>query len=275
MDNSTNSEQKPPATELTGLVRQLFSSLFSEKVLLLLLFMGIASFGITGCESTTTIVNGLDEREANEIMVLLANRNIKSYKIQEKAATGGGSKTVLWDIAVDSSDTTLAMSILNANGLPRRRSENLLELFSAGGLVPSDLQEKIRYRAGLADQIANTIRKIDGIVDADVQLSFPEEDPLNPNAPKGKVTASVYVKHTGILDDPNSHLITKIRRLVASSVPGLNYDDVTVIPDRARFSELPAGEETAAQPENVKVWGLVVAKTSVFRLQMIFFSLCI
>ncbi len=259
-------------------IKELLSpkSFFREKSLIVLFLLAILSFAMTGCESKKTIVNGLDEREANEILVLLARENVPSYKIREKeAGAGGGSKVVLWDIAVDSQDATRAMAILSANGLPRRRGQNLIELFSSGGLVPSDMQEKIRYQAGLADSIANTIRKIDGIVDADVQLSFPEEDPLNPNAPKGQITASVYVKHTGVLDDPNSHLITKIKRLVASSVAGLSFDNVTVIPDRARFSELSASREGASQQDLVRVWTLVVARDSLVRFQVIFFTLCL
>lgn len=269
--------QETETPERASLVKDIFSmsSFVREKSLLLLFFIGALAFAMTGCESRKTIVNGLDEREANEILVLLARENVPAYKLREKEAGGAGSKVVLWDIAVDSADANKAMAILSANGLPRRRGQNLIELFSAGGLVPSDLQEKIRYQAGLADTIANTIRKIDGIVDADVQLSFPEEDPLNPNAPKGNITASVYVKHTGVLDDPNSHLITKIKRLVASSVAGLSFDNVTVIPDRARFSEIPVGREKASEQDMVKVWTLVIARDSLVRFQVIFFTLCL
>lgn len=253
-----------------------FNSFVREKSIMLLLFIGVLSFAMTGCESQKIIVNGLDEREANEIMVLLASKNIPAYKLQEKeSGGGGGAKVVRWDIAVDPNDSTQAMAILNTAGLPRRRSQNLLELFSAGGLVPSDMQEKIRYQAGLADSIANTIRKIDGIVDADVQLSFPEEDPLNPTAAKGQITASVYVKHTGVLDDPNSHLITKIKRLVASSVAGLNFDNVTVIPDRARFSEISVNKERQGEQDLIRVWSIVIAKESLVKFQVIFFTMCL
>lgn len=250
------------------------STFFSEKIVFLLICFGIASFVFSGCETQKTIVNGLDEREANEILVLLQSKDITAYKIKEKeaAGAGAGAKEVLWDIAVDTQEATEAMAILSANGLPRRRGQNLLQLFSAGGLVPSEMQEKIRYQAGLADQIASTIRKIDGIVDADIQLSFPEEDPLNPNRPKGQVTASVYVKHTGVLDDPNSHLITKIKRLVASSVNNLPFDNVTVIADRARFTPTTMPKEKP-EPSYVRVWTLVIAKDSLFRFQTIFFGL--
>jgi type III secretion protein J len=229
---------------------------------------------LVGCNRDRVIINGLDERDANEIVVFLASKNIDSHKVQVKSEGAGGG-AILWDIAVDSSKATEAMAVLNANGLPRRRTERLLELFTSRGLVPSEMQEKIRFQAGLAEQIAGTIRKIDGILDADVQLSFPEEDPLNPKKTQGAVTASVFIKHQGVLDDPNSHLITKIRRLVASSVQGLNFENVTIIADRARFSDVNAQLMAQAANrglEHVKAWGIILAKESLSRFQLVFFS---
>jgi len=232
---------------------------------------------VSSCESRKTIVNGLEEREANEILVFLSSKNIDAIKVAAPVAPGGGAKIALWDISVAAEQASDAMAILNAQGLPRRHTQNLLNLFQAGSLIPSEMQDRIRYQAGLAEQIGSTIRKIDGVLDAEVQLSFPEEDPLNPTAPKGKVVASVFVKHSGVLDDPNIQLVSKIKRLVASSVNGLDYDNVTVIGDRARFSETPtsaAGKANVPQPklEYVRVWSVIVAKTSVDRFQALFFS---
>lgn len=244
-----------------------FSRVF---VLLSVLFL------FTSCESRRTIVNGLDEKEANEIVVFLSSKGIDAVKVQSLEGTGGGgSKITLWDISVASAEANEAMSILNQSGLPRRKPQSLLGIFSNVGLVPSELQERIRYQAGLAEQIASTIRKIDGVLDAEVQISFPEEDPLNPGGEKkDKIVASVYVKHSGVLDDPNSHLITKIKRLVAASVTGLDYDNVTVIGDRARFSEMPIGLKSSAgdEKEYVSIWSVIVAKESVSRFRTIFFT---
>ena len=231
----------------------------------------------SGCESKRTIINGLEERDANEILVFLDSKGIPAYKLTVKAegGGGGGGGPQLYDIAVPANQAAEAMAILNANGLPRRRPQKLLELFGAGGLVPSEMQEKIKYQAGRAEEIASTIRKIDGILDADVQLSFPEEDPLNPKAQKGQVTASVFIKHQGILDDPNSQLIPKIRRLVASSVQGLNYENVTIIADKARFSDVSALEPNTSSSniELVRIWTIPVLKQATTRFQIIFFSL--
>jgi type III secretion protein J len=264
---------------LNDILRQKIKSLFSHTSFTITFLLVLATIVFPSCESRKTIVNGIDEREANEIVVFLSGKNIDAYKIptKESNAGGGGPKIILYDIAVDSSKATEAMSILSANGLPRRPGQHLLDIFSAGGLVPSEMQEQIRYQSGLAAQIASTIRKIDGVIDADVQLSIPKEDALNPNAPKQPVTASVYVKHTGVLDDPNSHLITKIKRLVASSVPGLDFDNVTVIPDRARFAEITPmiSREPTSEMDYVQVWSVVVAKDSLFRFQTLFFTFSI
>lgn len=231
---------------------------------------------LTGCGSHKTIVNGLDEKEANEILVFLSTKGIDAQKLPSTEGGGtGANKVYLWDISVTEEQAREAMSLLNQAGLPRRRGQNLLNIFQNTGLVPSEMQDKIRYEAGLAAQIASTIRKIDGILDAEVQLSFPVEDPLNPGATKGKITASVYVKHSGVLDDPNSHLLTKIKRLVASSITGLDYDNVTVIPDRARFSETTPGTLQGSfegEKQYTSIWTIILAKESVTRFRLIFFS---
>jgi type III secretion protein J len=236
-----------------------------------LLFM--CSLLMTSCENRKTIVNGVEEREANEIVVLLATKNIESLKVKSVEAGGGGQKAQTWDISVIADDAREAMQILSQHGLPRRKAENLLGLFTDVGLVPSEMAEKIRYQAGLSEQIASVIRKIDGVIDASVQISYPEEDPLNPGKKKGEITAAVYVKHNGVLDDPNSQLITKIKRLVGGSVTGLDIDNVTLIGDRARFGEVSGmGPLSDDEKDYVNIWSIVLAKESVTRFRLIFFS---
>ncbi len=231
------------------------------------------------------IITDVDEREANEIVVFLASKGISAQKVATvSAAPGAATEGTKFSISVEEGRSTDAMAILNQNGLPRKKGTTLLDLFAKSGLMSSDKQETIRYQAGLAQQIANMIRKIDGVIDADVQLSFPIES-TSPIAPGGvapvlqKITAAVYVKHQGILDDPNSHLVTKIKRLVAGSVTGLDLNDVTVISDRSRFTDvtlMPSAE--ALEPktkEYVSIWSIVMSKSSASRFRVIFFILIV
>ncbi len=240
---------------------------------------------LAGCERHTNIVNDVPEREANEIVVFLASKGINAIKIESPSTggMGGGAEAsaMLWSISVDERQVVEAMAFLTQNGLPRKKGVSLLDIFAKSGLVSSDREETIRYQVGLAQQIAGTIRKIDGVIDADVELSFPPEATVIPGvpgaAPPSKITASVYVKHQGILDDPNSHLVTKIKRLVASSITGLDLNDVTVISDRARFAEVTvpqqAEEMMPKEKEYVSIWSIVLNRASAGRFRMLFFVL--
>ena len=232
-----------------------------------------------------SIINNVDEREANEIIVFLASKGIAAQKsVSVSASPAGAGGPVMYSISVEEGQSTQAMAILNQNGLPRKKGTNLLDLFAKAGLMTSDKEETIRYQAGLAEQLANMIRKIDGVIDADVQLSFPEESttPIGPMAsavaPK-KITAAVYVKHQGVLDDPNTHLVTKIKRLIAGSITGLDINDVTVISDRSRFTDLtltPSAETLEPKAkEYVSIWSIVMSKSSASRFRFIFFLLMI
>lgn len=245
------------------------------KILKKIILFSLLVLSMASCTNRQPIINGVDEREANEIIVLLQSRGIiadKQASVVAPGGGGGGKSSQLWNIVVDPTQATEAMSILNIAGLPRREGQSLLDLFADPGLVPTEMQQKIRFQAGLAQQIANTIRQIDGVLDANVQLSFPPDDSNQP------ITASVYVKHNGVLDNPNSQLVTKIRQLVAGSVSGLSLENVTVVADRARYSDVTlnqAPSTTSPELEYVKIWSVVVAKDSVGVFRTIFSIFCI
>lgn len=252
-------------------------TIFARRFFLLFIFTLVVC---TGCASRQVIVTDLQEKDANEILQFLASKGIVATKT-EQAVAGGAAATsaVMWTIQVPNAQAIEAISILNNNGLPRRPGVDLLTLFQKSGLVSTDKEEQIRYQQGLAEQIANTIRQIDGVLDAYVQLSIPDtENALGQTIP-GIVRASVYVKHQGILDNPNSQLVTKIKRLVAASVNGLTFDNVTVISDRSRFTETTFEESPSALPEEqkeyVSIWGIIIGKDSASSFRSLFFFLCL
>lgn len=243
-------------------------------------FSFLALLFLASCNSNESIVNKVEEREANEIVVFLASKGIEAQKVQASSGDiGSNAPSNQYNIMVAADRSVDAMALLNRYGLPRRQGTNLLELFAKSGLMSSDREETIRYQAGLAEELRNTIRKIDGVIDADVQLSFPPAEAVTtPGAPVPKTTAAVYVKHQGVLEDPNSHLEVKIKRLLAGSVTGLDFENVSVISDRSRFADItlnPEGEvigPKALQQTYVSIWGLVMTKSSLSRFRWIFFA---
>lgn len=234
----------------------------------------------TGCETSREVVGHIDEKEANVILVLLESKGIPASKIAaETSAIGGEGEGAKYSIMVPEKYSIEAIAYLNQNGFPRMKGTTLLDLFAKQGLMSSDKEETIRYQAGLAQQLTNTIMMIDGVIDANVQLSFPPEDTgLGTQEPeKQKITAAVYVKHQGVIDDPNIHLENKIKRLVSGSVSGLNINDVTVVSDRSRFTDITleqTPEALGGRPgEYVSIWNIVMSKNSVARFRILFFMI--
>lgn len=246
-----------------------------------LLFVFLISIFLTGCEKNQSIASSIGERQANEIVVFLASKGIAAQKIQTAVAAGAATTTtVTYDIYVDQNKSVEAMAILGENGLPRIQGKSLLELFATKGLMTTDKEETIKYQAGLEEELETTIRKIDGIIDADVKISFPTSTDTGFTASEtAKLKAAVYIKHQGILDDPNLHLESKIKRFVAGSIDNLNFEDVSIISDRSRFTDvvLPTDSEfissKALEKEYVKIWSVIMTKSSAKTFRFIFFSL--
>ena len=245
-------------------------------------FLCLLAFVVCGCEDMKSIVSSVDERDANVIVVFLDSKGIPAIKEASSSGPGVGGEgpaAPKFDILVPADQAIDAMAILNRNGLPRRQGTNLLELFAKQGLMSTDKEETIRYQAGLAQQIANMILMIDGVIDANVQISFPSQEPGAESSTPQKITAAVFVKHQGIIDDPNSHLENKIKRLVSGSINGLDINDVTVVSDKSRFTDISMGamgmpSENASQ-EYVKVWSMMMNKDSVGTFRVIFFFLLV
>ena len=251
----------------------------NKKITFIKYILPIFILFLVGCSENQSIVNQIDEREANEIVVFLASKGIEAQKIQASVqeAAGGGAATILWNIAVAPDRAVEAMALLNQNGLPRIKGTTLLELFAKGGLMTSDKEETIRYQAGVEEELTNIIRKIDGVLDADVQISFPTSEELTPGGEKKKIKAAVYVKHQGVFDDPNNHLETKVKRLLSGSIDGLDFENVSVVSDRARLANVKMGADKvliSGKPKEknyVSIWSIIMTKGSLARFRMIFF----
>ncbi|NGX30878.1 MAG: Nodulation protein NolT [Chlamydiae bacterium] len=249
------------------------------KNLVYFVFLGLL---LAGCVKKSDVVTSVDERQANEIVVYLASKGITATKmLQPTSTTAGATQTTsLFNIQVEGSRQLEAMAILNRVGLPRRIGQSLLDLFSDTGLMTSDKTETIRYQGGLELDLANMIRQIDGVIDCVVKLSIPVQSAIGEEQTQ-KPSSAVYVKHEGVMDDPNSHLVTKIKRLVSSAYPDLDYNNVTVVSDKSRFTDvsLPQNPDLIYSdgPELVTLWSVTMEKHSVgqFRALFFFFSFLI
>jgi type III secretion protein J len=177
----------------------------------------LALLAVGGC--VVPIAGGLDEAQANRVVVALDHAGLGGEKEADPASEGH------FRVMVERDEAPRAIATLRDEDLPAPNTPGMLESMGKGSLVPSQLTEHAQFVTGLAGELERTLSGIDGVLAARVHLSLPDVDPLR-EGPKPKPTASVFLKHRGTTPPVDAH---EIKRLVAGAAPGLAPDDVAVV----------------------------------------------
>ena len=218
------------------------------KKLLRFAALAAACFVLSGCKAE--LFSDLSEREANQVVAALMSVGIPA----SKSASRGDGVTVL----VDESRFAEAIEILNAKGLPSDQYDSFGDVFQKDGLVSSPIEERARYIYALSQELSRTIAQIDGVLSARIHVVLPETDMLGRDFKPS--SASVFIRH---LEDARiAKFTSQVRLLVANSIEGLVYDNVTVVAVPAETQEIAASEGPILQ----NVLGIWVHPNSVNRL---------
>lgn len=169
---------------------------------------------LVGCD--TSLNTGLDDRQADDMVALLRQEGIPASR--EKSPDGK------WSLRVADKDVRDAERVIHRYELPRDARPRVPDLFPGTGLMPSQLEEHIRYQYAVGQELSATIERIDGVVSASVQVALPMEDKRK--AEKPKPSASVFVRYRS--DQRVDLMRTQIRNLVAHALPEGVEDEVVV-----------------------------------------------
>lgn len=174
-----------------------------------------------------TLYVGLEATDLNQISIALAEANMDF-----EVGTDGKS------VQVPTGTTGKARLLLAERGLPNSANAGY-ELFdNVGSLgLTSFMQEVTRVRA-LEGEVGRTIQAINGISAARVHIVMP--DVGNFRRGEQKPTASVMIRAGA---EAGRKAAASIRHLVASSVPGLDADDVTILDSTGQL--LASGDDSA------------------------------
>jgi type III secretion protein J len=213
----------------------------------------VALLALFALACTVPVAVGVDEGDANRIVVALDRASVDATKEPDPATEGR------FRVAVPRDDVARALVAMSAEGLPRPNPAGVLSSVDKGALVPSRAAEHAQVVAGLAGDLERTLESIDGVLAARVHLNLPEADPLR-DAPAAKATASVLVEYRGAAL-PIS--VPEVQRLLAGGVGGLAPQDVAVV-SLPRAANVPAGEGVALS----HVGPIAVARTSARVLQL-------
>jgi type III secretion protein J len=176
-----------------------------------------AALAVAGC--TVPIAGGLDEGQANRVIVALDHAGVGGEKESDPQVEGR------FRVVVERDEAPRAIAALRDEDLPSPSTPGLLDSMGKGSLVPSQLTEHAQFVTGLSGELERSLSAIDGVLAARVHLSLPDTDPLREGS-RPKPTASVLLKHRGSTPPIDVH---EVKRLVAGAAPGLAPDDVAVV----------------------------------------------
>jgi len=167
-----------------------------------------------GCKAD--LHSNLTEKDANQILAALIENGIAATK-----SSADGS----YSVRVSESDIAAAVAVLSAKGLPREKYESLGTAFQKSGIITTPFEEQVRFVYALGEEVAATIREIDGVISARVHVVL--ADVAQFGKPAKPSSAAVFIKHDPLVD--LAYLVPQIRRLVSSSIKDLDYNAVTVL----------------------------------------------
>ncbi len=160
----------------------------------------------------------LDYRVTDKNAAMIADTLDKAnitYKINESDGV----------VMVADKDMQLAKIKLGSAGIQKDDSLNFSYLNDQNSIGESQFLENARYSRALENDLAKTITSIDGISSARVHIAMPQNATFADE--NEKPTASVFITLApGLTSDKEK--IRSIIRIVASSVPGLDPQEVAI-----------------------------------------------
>lgn len=194
-----------------------YNNYFDNKVKMLKQFVISLALIVTaiGC-TDESLYSGLSEREANEIVALLATAGITSAKTKVSDQN--------FTVSTSVENFASAIELLKTTGYPKNRFESLGDVFKKEGFVSSPLEERARLNYAQSQELSKTIESIDGVILARVHLAIPKDNKLEDQVKPS--SASVFIKHRRGIDLTGRE--SQIKALIVNSIEGLPYENVTV-----------------------------------------------
>jgi flagellar M-ring protein FliF len=180
------------------------------------------------------LFSSLDSKDAAAVTDSLQKANIE-YKVDEKSGA----------IMVPSTDVRDARIKLASQGLPKSTGVGVgFEMMDKDqGFGTSQFMEVARYQRALEGELARSISSIESVQAARVHLAIPKQSVFVRNRQKPTASVVVSLLPGRVLDD---YLVAGIVHMVASSVPNLETDNVTVIDQQGRLLSRPDADRALA-----------------------------
>lgn len=171
-------------------------------------------FSLATKPSYTTIVTALDPAQTGKMTAALDEKGV-GYELQNNGTA----------LAVQKADVANArIALAEVGGVSGGKIQPGFELFDEQSMGTSQMQQRVTYQRAMEGELANTIRQIQGVGSASVQLVLPDDNDALFTEDAPQPSAAVLLGAADI--DPSA--VQGIARLVASSVKSLRPQNVTI-----------------------------------------------
>ena len=223
--------------QLAGAVRPAFNL---RPLLLLLGIAGAVAAGVAVMlwwqgPNWSVLYGNLEAGDASQVVQALQTAGIK-YKLSD--ATGA--------VMVSAGEVREARLKLAAQGLPESGNNGLEMINKDSGIGVSQFMENARYQYALENELARTIATIKSVVAARVHLAISQQSAFIRERRPGSASVLLQLRPGGRLE---AEQVQAIVHLVASSIPDLNAEQVTVVDQQGRLLTSSVSPQAAIQSE--------------------------
>jgi type III secretion system YscJ/HrcJ family lipoprotein len=177
---------------------------------------------LAGC-AQETIAHKQTELNANEIVLLLERTGIEAQKIKDEE-----SRELAFNVTVAADLKLQSLSILKEYNLPKEPKVDSAKLAEDTGLIPTVEQERSKREVGIMGDLTNAFRAIPNIVDAQVQVTLPQDNPLrdiNEEPPRPKASVILLYRVNGNGGQPPIS-VEDVQKFVQARLPKIKSTEV-------------------------------------------------
>lgn len=215
--------------------------------------LGVAVALWSQTPSYSLLYGNLSQRDSAAVADALQKANIP-FKIDE--STGA--------LMVAATELQNARLKLAADGLPKGSTNNFEMMEETQGFGTSQFMEAARYQHALEGELAQTISSLRGVESARVHLALPKRSVFlrKQEEPSASVVVNLYAGRS--LDEGQ---VASIVHLVASSVPHLNPNQITVVDQQGNLLSARNGNSDVGLTSTQFAYNRKVEDTYVKRVE--------
>ncbi len=193
-------------------------------------FFLLANDNINEIKQGVTIKSRLNKNEADQIIIFLLGKGIKSSKTQTKSELLISLSKNIWGIQVTPTDVVEAIRLLNQADFPKKKNINFIDEFTVRKHERFEMAEDQKV---LSRKLTRLIENINGVESAEVLITnhiiyrndFKQTRESN-------IHAVVFVKHFNDINKSNNNTELNIKSLIFQLVVGLEEDHFTLVTER-------------------------------------------